>query len=128
MDVSTAMAWVAEYEQAWHAGDTGAVARLFTEDAVYLTTPYDPARVGHSSIEEFWTVDEGREFTVEASPVAVQDDTAVVRLVVTYLQDEPQEYTDLWVLQFADDGRVARYEEWPFWPGGPRSAEGDGDD
>ncbi|WP_327035397.1 hypothetical protein [Micromonospora ureilytica] len=28
-----------------------------------------------------------------------------------------QEYRDLWVMRFADDGRCRSFEEWPFWPG-----------
>ena len=119
MDDTEVMAWVAAYERGWRAADRSAVAQLFTADAEYFVSPYDPAKVGHAAIEEFWTVDEGQEFTVDARPVAVQDRTAVVRLVVEYLRDEPQEYTDLWLLEFADDGRVARFEEWPFWPGKP---------
>ena len=121
MDTSEVMAWVAEYERAWRASDAAAVRQLFTEDAEYLTSPYDPAKVGHAAIEEFWIVDEGQEFTVTARPVAVQDRTAVVRLVVTYVREDPQEYTDLWLLRFAEDGRVTWFEEWPFWPGKPHT-------
>ena len=110
MDTVTVMAWVAGYERAWRAGDTTAVRDLFTEDAEYLTSPYDPAKVGHRAIEEFWTVDEGEQFTTDARPVAVQDRIAVVRVVVTYRRshqrDHPQEYTDLWILQFAEEGSM----------------------
>jgi hypothetical protein len=45
-----------------------------------------------------------------------------VRALVRYTGDEPQEYTDLWVLQFAPDGRVEHFEEWPYWPGRGYSA------
>jgi hypothetical protein len=38
---------------------------------------------------------------------------------VTYLEPQQQEYRDLWVMQFADDGRVELFEEWPFFPGQP---------
>jgi hypothetical protein len=47
----------------------------------------------------------------------------VVRLVVNYGGEAPQEYSDLWVLHFAEDGRVARFEEWPFWPGKPHTTD-----
>jgi uncharacterized protein (TIGR02246 family) len=123
MDADAVMAWVARYERAWRAADASAVAGLFTEQAEYLVSPYDPVRTGHAAIEEFWTVDEGVPFEVEARPVAVQGRTAVVRLVVNYLGEAPQEYSDLWVLEFAADGRVARFEEWPFWPGKPHTTD-----
>ena len=30
-----------------------------------------------------------------------------------------QEYRDLWVLRFAEDGRVEHFEEWAYWPDKP---------
>jgi hypothetical protein len=57
-----------------------------------------------------------------SSVVAVEDHVAVVRVEVHYADDFPREYRDLWVIQFAADGRRARFEKWPFWPGRPRIA------
>jgi hypothetical protein len=34
-----------------------------------------------------------------------------------------QEYRDLWIMRFDDDGRCCAYEEWPFWPGQPHTAD-----
>jgi hypothetical protein len=48
--------------------------------------------------------------------VAVEADTAVVRLDVEY-HDKPRRYRDLWVIRFDDDGRCAAFEEWPYSPG-----------
>lgn len=123
MDRDQVMAWVADYERAWRAGDRTAVADLFTEDAAYRTSPYEPARTGHADIRDFWLVDEGESFTVEAEPVAVEGRAAVVRLEVRYGDPVRQEYRDLWLLRFAEDGRVEDYEEWAYWPGKPYSAE-----
>jgi ketosteroid isomerase-like protein len=109
------MAWVAEYEQAWRTNDVGAVRKLFTEDARYARSAYDDGLHGHAEIEEFWPDD--TEFTVTSEPIAVEGDIAVVRLEVHYLGDKPHEYRDLWLLRFAEDGRVADFEEWAHWPG-----------
>lgn len=108
------MAWVAAYEGAWRGRDTDAVERLFTDDAQWRQSPYEPTVVGHAGIRALW--DDDRPFTMEAAPVAVEGENAVVRLTVRYDAPE-QEYQDLWVLRFAPDGRVAEYEEWPYWPG-----------
>ena len=118
------MSWVAAYERAWRASDPSAVADLFTEDATYLRSPYDedPLR-GHDAIRGFWTADEGATFTVAAEPVAVEGDSAVVRLEVRYTGSEEQEYRDLWVLRFAPDGRVEHFEEWAYWPGRSYTAQ-----
>lgn len=109
------MEWVAGYERAWREADLDAVARLYTEDARYRRSPYEPPEVGHAAIQAIWADDE-LTFTVDAQPVAVEGDTAVVRLHVRYGDPITQEYRDLWVLQFAADGRVADFEEWPYWP------------
>ena len=115
------MRWVAGYEQACRAGDVGAVAGLFTQDARYRRSPYERSEVGPAAIGAFWRADEGETFTVEAEPVAVEGSNAVVRLQVRYGDPVYEEYRDLWVLRFAADGRVEDFEEWAYWPGRPYS-------
>jgi hypothetical protein len=56
--------------------------------------------------------------------VAVEGDTAVVRVEVQYLEPGGAEYRDLWIVRFAPDGRCREFEEWPFWPGRPIRGEG----
>ena len=46
----------------------------------------------------------------------------MVRLDVHYDPPAGQQYRDLWVLRFAEDGRVEDFEEWAYWPGKPHSA------
>ena len=111
------MEWVRGYERAWREGDVTAVDRLFTEDARYRRSPYEASEVGHAAIRAFWREDDGETFTVTAEPVAVEGRDAVVRLEVRYGGPTTQEYRDLWVLRFADDGRVEDFEEWAYWPG-----------
>lgn len=110
------MRWVLEYERAWRDEDVDAVRTLFGEDAAYRQSPYEPSRVGHESIMEFWLDDAGRSFTVDARVVAVEGEVAVVRVDVRYEAPRLEEYRDLWILRFAEDGRVAEFEEWAYWP------------
>lgn len=49
--------------------------------------------------------------------VAVDGDTAVVRVFVDYRGASSSRWRDLWVLRFTADGRRAAFEEWPFAPG-----------
>ena len=122
MNADDVMRWVAEYERAWRDSDLGAVEQLFTEDAHYRPSPYEASEIGHDAIKAFWLDDEGTEFTVAAKPVAVEGQHAVVRLEVHYGNPVHQEYRDLWLLRFADDGRVEDFEEWAYWPGKAHSA------
>lgn len=120
MDRTDVLRWVEAYERVWRADDTAALGTLFTEDVRYLRSPYEPPLEGLPAVRGFWSDPE--PFTMSAWVVAVEGRDAVVRALVRYTGDEPQEYTDLWVLQFAPDGRVEHFEEWPYWPGRGYSA------
>ena len=116
------MRWALGYVDAWRAEDPQGVERLFTEDAHYRRSPYEVSEVGHEAIKAFWLADAGEIFVVTAAPVAVDGQAAVVRVNVSYGDPVQQEYRDLWLLQFADDGRVRDFEEWAYWPGKPYTA------
>jgi ketosteroid isomerase-like protein len=123
--------WVAAYERAWRAPGTEALAGLFAPDAVYRQGPYDDPVVGLPAIGRMWEAERdgaAEVFRMTSDIVAVDGDTAVVRLEVRYgdpaRQEYRQEYRDLWVIRFAADGRCVSFEEWPFWPGQPGAAPG----
>jgi hypothetical protein len=61
-------------------------------------------------------------FTLATEILAVDGPTAVVRAEVRYGDPPRQEYRDLWVIRFHDNGRCTWFEEWPYWPGRPYSA------
>jgi ketosteroid isomerase-like protein len=122
MDRDQVMRWVDGYIDAWRAEDPQGVERLFTDDVRYRRSPYEESEVGHDAVKAFWLDDAGETFAVRAMPVAVEGHSAVVRLDVAYGEPAQQEYRDLWVLQFADDGRVSDFEEWAYWPGKPYTA------
>ena len=119
------MRWVAGYEQAWRDGDLEAVETLFTEEARYRPSPYDESEIGQDAIKAFWLDDEGEVFTMEAEPVAVEGRDAVVRVKVVYGDPVRQEYLDLWMIRFAEDGRAEDFEEWAYWPGRSYAAPSD---
>ena len=120
--------WLAGYEAAWRAPGTEGLAGLFTSDATYLQSPYEQPVTGLDAIKRMW--EEEREspdevFTLASGIVAVDGPWAVVRAEVCYGDPPGQEYRDLWVIRFADDGRCTWFEEWPYWPGRPHSARDD---
>jgi SnoaL-like domain len=120
------MSWVAAYERAWRTAGTGALTRLFTPDATYRTSPYDAVIAGLPAIGRLWEAErEGPDevFRMERQLVAADRDVAVLRVAVWYGDPVRQEYRDLWIVRFAPDGRCAAFEEWPFWPQQPRSAD-----
>jgi ketosteroid isomerase-like protein len=122
VETDDVLSWVAAYERAWRAADVSAVETLFAPDAHYRFSPYEEPRIGHEAIRAAW-VDDDLTFSIAVEPVAVQGRTAVVRLEVRYGDPVRQEYRDLWILRFADDGRVREFEEWAYWPGKPYTAD-----
>ncbi|MFF5991239.1 YybH family protein [Prauserella flavalba] len=119
MDEQRLRAWVAAYERAWRTPGTEVLGELFTADATYRQTPYrEPVR-GLPAIARMWEAERAgpdEVFRMTGEPVALDGDTAVVRVEVSYGEPVRQEYRDLWVIRFAGDGRCRAFEEWPFWP------------
>lgn len=120
IDRASVEGWIAEYERAWRAAGTESLAQLFRGDASYRMSPYEDAASGLEAISGLWErerVGPNEEFEMSSELVAVEGDTAVVRIEVAYASGE--EYRDLWIIRFADDGRCREFEEWPYWPGQP---------
>jgi ketosteroid isomerase-like protein len=123
-DRASFAAWIEAYERAWRTAGTDSLGELFTDDASYRMSPYEEPVHGLAAIGDLWErervgPDEGFEMSHEI--VAVDGDTAVARIEVAYTSGA--EYRDLWVVRFAANGRCRAFEEWPFWPGQPISAE-----
>jgi uncharacterized protein (TIGR02246 family) len=112
--------WVAAYERAWRTAGTDELAELFTDDATYRPSPWARSVEGLAAIAAFWerardAPDEA--FAMTSEIVAVDGDTAVVRVAVDYTAPGAGRWRDLWVVQFGAGGRCAAFEEWPFAPG-----------
>jgi ketosteroid isomerase-like protein len=104
--------WLAGYERAWRTAGVAQLADLFTPDANYLQGPYDEPVIGLPAIGRMWadTRDGPDEiFTATTEIVAVDGDTAVVRLEVQYGNPVSQQYRDLWIMRYAADGRCRAY-------------------
>ena len=119
MDRKAVERWLERYEQVWRTPGTERLHELFTPNASYLPSPWARSLDGLDAVTLFWEserdgADEG--FTMSSDIVAVDGDTAVVRVEIAYAASESGRWRDLWVLTFAPDGRCASFEEWPFAP------------
>lgn len=120
MDRAAVEAWVAGYERAWRTAGTAPLAEVFAPGVSYLPSPWREPIEGLDRLGPWWEA--GRDghdepFTMTSEVVAVDGDTAVVRVAVEYQRDEPKRWRDLWVLRFDGQGRCVAFEEWPFAPG-----------
>lgn len=122
IDRASVEAWIGAYESAWRTAGCEFLAELFCEDASYRMSPYEDAAQGLVAIGALWErerVGPDEEFEMSSELVAVESDTAVARIEVSYASGA--EYRDLWIVRFAGDGRCREFEEWPYWPGQPLS-------
>lgn len=120
MSHADASAWVSAYERAWRTAGTEQLRDLFTEEASYRMSPYEEPAVGLAEIGRLWERERqgpGEEFEMVHEIVAVEEDTAVIRVEVHYGGPDRLQYRDLWIVRIAADGRCREFEEWPFWPG-----------
>ena len=79
--------WVARYEAAWRTPGTKALRDVFAPRARYRQSPYHEPFIGLDAIGAMWEHERAgpdEAFTLTASVVAEQGDTAVVRAEVEY--------------------------------------------
>ena len=119
MQREAAERWVEMYERLWRTPGTDLLTELFTADASYRPSPWARPFDGMEEIERFWESERDNadeQFAMSSEVVAVDDHTAVVRVAVDYTAAHAGRWRDLWVLEFAPDGRCHSFEEWPFAP------------
>jgi SnoaL-like domain len=111
--------WLEGYEEAWRTPGTARLAELFTPDVTYSSSPWaEPVR-GLDELALFWDAERDgfdEAFSMSSEVIAIEAETAVVRVFVEYGNDPDTPWRDLWVLCFAPGGRCASFEEWPFAP------------
>jgi SnoaL-like domain len=118
LDRAAVETWIAGYERVWRTPGTDRLGELFTDDIEYRASPWAPAVSGLDALAQFWDserVSADEPFEMRSDIVAVEGNTAVVRVSVDYTATGNR-WRDLWVLEFADDGRCRDFEEWPFAP------------
>lgn len=125
MDRQKLARWIAAYEAAWRAPGTAALAGIFAAGCAYLQGPYEEPVIGLPAIARMWERERAgpdEVFQMASDIIAVDGDTAVVRVDVSYGVPATQEYRDIWLIRFATDGRCSEFQEWPFWPPKPAAA------
>jgi uncharacterized protein (TIGR02246 family) len=105
--------WVRRYVRAWETNDPTDIGDLFTDDARYYTAPHREPWAGRQAIVEGWLgrKDERGDWGFRFEVQAMEGDLAFVRGVTTY-RSEGHDYSNLWVIRLADDGRASEFAEW----------------
>jgi hypothetical protein len=100
------------YIRAWESNDPDDIRALFTADALYFASPdVEPVR-GVDEIVQWWlgSKDERGSWTFEWHPLLQEGDRAAIQGRTGY-EGRP-DYRNLWVMDFAADGRATTFTEW----------------
>ena len=117
IDAARFAEWLDGYGRAWEERDPAQAGALFTDEASYRETPFDPPMIGRKAIEEYWArVTAGQKdvrFTHQV--LACRGDEGVSRWHAAFTGVPGGEAIDLdgiFRCTFAEDGRVSALEEW----------------
>jgi hypothetical protein len=115
MDADAALDWLERYGGAWEAHDGEAAAALFADDASYHWGPFEAALVGREAIRDRWTAatDGQGKVSFSAEVLGVDGMRAFARWKVSMSPASGEIRLDgIFVLDFAEDGRCLRLQEW----------------
>ena len=104
--------WVQGYVRAWESNDPEDIARLFTEDAWYLTAPSRSPWSGRDQIVQGWLERKEKPGTwrFRFETIGSSGTLFFVRGWTEYPQ-EGEAYDNLWVLRLEGD-RCSEFTEW----------------
>ena len=110
--------WLQEYGRAWQTGDPVAAARLFSEEARYEETPFDPPMVGREAISRYW--DEGanraqRDVRFDYQILAVRGKTGIAAWQASFIRIPSGIHVALdgvLTAEFSEAGVCVRFREW----------------
>jgi hypothetical protein len=115
MDHATVQDWLDRYIAAWRSYDREAIGDLFTTDATYQYHPWDEPVRGREAIVNEWTEDQDDpdEWQASYAPFAVEGGRAVATGTSIYDDGKQprREFHNVFLLDFAPDGRVSRFTE-----------------
>jgi uncharacterized protein (TIGR02246 family) len=119
MNRETVQAWLDKYIEAWRTYDASKIGNLFSEDALYLYSPFDenePVR-GREAIVANWQEarDDPNSWEANYAPIAVEGNVGVAQGRTRYFGKDgalEREYDNIFVLNFNDAGKCVRFTEW----------------
>ena len=131
MNRESLQTWLDKYVDAWRTYEPAQIRDLFSDDALYLYSPFDeqnPLR-GREAIVVDWlkAPDSVGSWEARYVPVAVEGNVGVAQGRTQYFNsngDVEREFDNIFVLHFDDTGRCARFTEWYMQPRSASIASG----
>lgn len=119
-------AWLDRYIAAWRSGDPEAIGDLFSEDVVYSQNGGQTSISGREAVVADWleaVSTSDAEWEASYEPLAIEDQVHVaVGSTRDILADGVREdYSNIFVIRFDEDGRCCDLREW--WMRAPSPVE-----
>lgn len=116
--------WLELYRVAWEQADPDAAAALFTDGAVYRSSPFREPHIGQEGVREYWARATGSQSDTRVligRPI-VEGNRVAVEWWTTYTDAEEGDGTlpGILFLRFAADGRCEELRETWNWETGTR--------
>ena len=109
--------WLRGYKRAWESRDAEAAAALFSPDARYYWTPFDPPQKGRTEIAAAWqnAVSQQKDVTFTYTILATDGARGVAQWhtrLTTVPKGESLELDGILIAEFADPLRCSEFREW----------------
>jgi ketosteroid isomerase-like protein len=109
--------WLRGYKRAWEGRDAEAAAALFTPDAEYYWTPFDPPQRGRAEITGAWSgaVQGQRDITFDYEVFATSGARGCAHWhtrLTTAPGGAPLEFDAILIAEFAAPGQCRVFREW----------------
>jgi len=109
--------WLERYGKAWVDRDPDAALGLFSADARYHETPFDPPALGLAGIRQYWqrVPETQRDIRFEATPLAIAGEDCIARWHAAFTRIATGariELDGVFVLRFDDRGMCKELREW----------------
>jgi ketosteroid isomerase-like protein len=119
LERATLTDWLERYRQAWEERDPDLAAALFTDDATYAETPFAEPFQGPDGVRNYWATvtphQQDPKFRYEVLAVDEEAGRGIAwwHCELTVVETgSPIVLDGIFVLDFADDGRVRTLREW----------------
>jgi ketosteroid isomerase-like protein len=110
-------AWLSRYGAAWESRDAELAAALFSADATYRETPFDPPMTGRDGVRDYWrrvTADQ-RDVAFSSRAIAVNGRHGVAEWSARFRLESSGarlELDGVFVLEFDEAGLCTSLREW----------------
>jgi ketosteroid isomerase-like protein len=110
-------AWLERYIEAWRSNDPADIGDLFSEDVIYSQSGGHTAIEGREAVVKDWLEEAyapGESWEASYEPLAIEGQVHVAVGSTRYLRDsgERDEYSNVFICRFDEDGRCHDLKEW----------------